>query len=105
MHGQAGDPTEHDDVVTAVQHALQIAVDAREERALEVTVRYAKDRVQFGRPIGSFRAVKHRLAAMHTAVERPGRSPARQLPPGPRRASRPPRSRPARRPSRTWPGR
>ncbi|WP_051763409.1 acyl-CoA dehydrogenase family protein [Streptomyces virginiae] len=38
-------------------------------RALEVTVRYAKDRIQFGRPIGSFQAVKHRLADMHTAVE------------------------------------
>ncbi|MFB6559762.1 hypothetical protein ACFCYH_12915 [Streptomyces sp. NPDC056400] len=31
MHGQAGDPTERDDVVTAVQHALQIAFDARED--------------------------------------------------------------------------
>ncbi|MET9856131.1 acyl-CoA dehydrogenase family protein [Streptomyces sp. NPDC006450] len=38
-------------------------------RALEATVRYAKDRVQFGRPIGSFQAVKHRLADLHTAVE------------------------------------
>ncbi|CAM5405498.1 acyl-CoA dehydrogenase [Streptomyces avidinii] len=38
-------------------------------RALEATVRYAKERVQFGRPIGSFQAVKHRLADMHTAVE------------------------------------
>ncbi|MFC9299006.1 acyl-CoA dehydrogenase family protein [Streptomyces sp. NPDC057011] len=38
-------------------------------RALEVTVRYAKERVQFGRPIGSFQAVKHRLADMYTAVE------------------------------------
>ncbi|MFE2288325.1 acyl-CoA dehydrogenase family protein [Streptomyces sp. NPDC059443] len=38
-------------------------------RALETTVRYAKDRVQFGRPIGSFQAVKHRLADMHSAVE------------------------------------
>ncbi|MER7823690.1 acyl-CoA dehydrogenase family protein [Streptomyces sp. NPDC096097] len=38
-------------------------------RALEVTVRYAKDRIQFGRPIGSFQAVKHRLADLHTAVE------------------------------------
>ncbi|MFD4865676.1 acyl-CoA dehydrogenase family protein [Streptomyces sp. NPDC058412] len=41
-------------------------------RALEVTVRYAKDRIQFGRPIGSFQAVKHRLADMHTAVETAG---------------------------------
>ncbi|MFD5147044.1 acyl-CoA dehydrogenase family protein [Streptomyces sp. NPDC058401] len=38
-------------------------------RALEATVRYAKERVQFGRPIGSFQAVKHRLADLHTAVE------------------------------------
>ncbi|WSF37363.1 acyl-CoA/acyl-ACP dehydrogenase [Streptomyces sp. NBC_01351] len=37
--------------------------------ALEATVRYAKDRVQFGRPIGSFQAVKHRLADMYAAVE------------------------------------
>ncbi|MEU8527301.1 acyl-CoA dehydrogenase family protein [Streptomyces sp. NPDC048629] len=38
------------------------------ERALEITVRYAKDRVQFGRPIGSFQAVKHRLADLHAGV-------------------------------------
>ncbi|WP_328298116.1 acyl-CoA/acyl-ACP dehydrogenase [Streptomyces sp. NBC_00435] len=38
-------------------------------RALEVTVRYAKERVQFGRPVGAFQAVKHRLADMYTAVE------------------------------------
>ncbi|MFI5807095.1 acyl-CoA dehydrogenase family protein [Streptomyces sp. NPDC051561] len=38
-------------------------------RALEITVQYAKDRVQFGRPIGSFQAVKHRLADLHVLVE------------------------------------
>jgi alkylation response protein AidB-like acyl-CoA dehydrogenase len=38
-------------------------------RALELAVEYAKDRVQFGRPIGSFQAVKHRCADMLVDVE------------------------------------
>ena len=39
------------------------------ERVLHMTVEYAKDRVQFGRPIGSFQAVKHRCADMLVDVE------------------------------------
>jgi alkylation response protein AidB-like acyl-CoA dehydrogenase len=38
-------------------------------RALEMSVEYAKDRVQFGKPIGSFQAVKHRLADALVDVE------------------------------------
>ena len=38
-------------------------------RMLEVTVDYAKVREQFGRPIGSFQAVKHRCADMLVDVE------------------------------------
>jgi alkylation response protein AidB-like acyl-CoA dehydrogenase len=37
--------------------------------ALDMTVAYAKQRVQFGRPIGEYQAVKHRLADAHTALE------------------------------------
>jgi alkylation response protein AidB-like acyl-CoA dehydrogenase len=38
-------------------------------RVLEMTAEYAKVRVQFGQPIGSFQAVKHRCADMVVDVE------------------------------------
>jgi alkylation response protein AidB-like acyl-CoA dehydrogenase len=39
------------------------------EKAMEMCVDYAKTRVQFGRPIGSFQAVKHKIADMKVWVE------------------------------------
>ena len=39
------------------------------DRVLAMTVEYAKDRVQFGKPIGSFQAVKHMLADCLVDVE------------------------------------
>jgi alkylation response protein AidB-like acyl-CoA dehydrogenase len=38
-------------------------------RALEMATAYAKEREQFGRPIGSFQAIKHKAADMLRAVE------------------------------------
>ena len=39
------------------------------DHVLAMTVEYAKDRVQFGKPIGSFQAVKHMLADALVDVE------------------------------------
>ena len=39
------------------------------QRCLDMAVEYAKEREQFGRPIGSFQAVKHRCADMLVDVE------------------------------------
>lgn len=38
------------------------------DRALEITVAYVKERRQFARPVGSFQAIKHRLADLWVAV-------------------------------------
>jgi alkylation response protein AidB-like acyl-CoA dehydrogenase len=39
------------------------------QRALELTVEYTTHRVQFGRPLASFQALKHRMADCHVLVE------------------------------------
>ena len=39
------------------------------QRVLDMSVGYARERIQFGRPIGSFQAVKHKCAEMLVDVE------------------------------------
>jgi len=39
------------------------------QRCLDLAVAYAKERVQFGRPIGSFQAIKHKCADLMVQVE------------------------------------
>ena len=39
------------------------------QRCLDMSVGYAKERIQFGRPIGSFQAIKHKCADMLLQVE------------------------------------
>ncbi|MFD4422935.1 acyl-CoA dehydrogenase family protein [Agromyces sp. NPDC058484] len=54
-----------DRALTAIS-ALQVGAAAR---GLDMTVDYAKQRVQFGRQIGSFQALKHRMADLHVRVD------------------------------------
>jgi alkylation response protein AidB-like acyl-CoA dehydrogenase len=49
--------------------ALAAEMLGASSRVLEMSVEYAKARVQFGKPIGSFQAVKHRLADALVDVE------------------------------------
>ena len=52
------------------QVAIAAEIAGRLTAALDLTVRYAKERTQFGHPIGSFQAVQHRLAQLHIAVQK-----------------------------------
>ncbi|MEU7907159.1 acyl-CoA dehydrogenase family protein [Actinoplanes sp. NPDC049118] len=54
------------DVACVALSAEQVGAASQ---ALAATVEYAKARVQFGRPIGSFQALQHRLAEAHVRVE------------------------------------
>ena len=43
--------------------------NASAERLLETAIEYAKDRNAFGRPIGKFQAIRHKIADMATRIE------------------------------------
>ncbi len=61
------------DVLSTVLDLAAVALAAEQvgggQEVLESAVQYAKDRVQFGRPIGSFQAIKHKCADMLLEVE------------------------------------
>ena len=66
-----GDPLPGD--VDAGRDRLAVAIAAEltgiAQRTLEMATDYARERQQFGRPIGAYQAVSHRLAAMLLATE------------------------------------
>jgi alkylation response protein AidB-like acyl-CoA dehydrogenase len=71
-----GDRLSGGDAVAAIHRALTVgtvAIACEQVGGTQETLRsataYARDRVQFGRSIGSFQAIKHRLAEMLVASE------------------------------------
>ena len=67
----AGDPLPGD--VAGGRDRLAVAIAAEltgiAQRAMEMAVEYARERQQFGRPIGAYQGVGHRCAAMLLATE------------------------------------
>ncbi|NCW84381.1 MAG: acyl-CoA dehydrogenase [Acidimicrobiia bacterium] len=61
------------EVLTRVNDLIVVALAAEQvggaQKVLDMAVEYAKVRVQFGRPIGSFQAIKHKCADMLLEVE------------------------------------
>lgn len=58
------DAVMHDGIILLAAWAMGGA-----ERALEITVQYAKDRKQFDKPLGAFQAISHYLADAATSVD------------------------------------
>lgn len=70
MLGQEGQGLALTEQILQTATALQcIEMTGLLRRTLDVTSEYVKDRMQFGRPIGSFQSVQHRLGDMYTVVE------------------------------------
>ncbi len=60
-------------VIETVLDLAAVALAAEQvggaQKVLDMSVEYAKERIQFGRPIGSFQAIKHKCADMLLEVE------------------------------------
>lgn len=74
LAGAQGEPLDNPAAAIAAAHRAGFVAVAAEalggaQACLDRTVAYAKERVQFGRAIGSFQAYKHRLADMMIEIE------------------------------------
>ena len=71
VRAEGGDPLVGDggDAPYRIATAVAAELTGVGQRAMEMAVDYARDRKQFGRPIGSYQAVSHRCAQMLLEVE------------------------------------
>jgi alkylation response protein AidB-like acyl-CoA dehydrogenase len=65
----AGSPDDLNRVMSLASVAMAAEQSGGAQRVLEMAVEYARTRHQFGRPIGSYQAIKHRCAEMLMKVE------------------------------------
>jgi alkylation response protein AidB-like acyl-CoA dehydrogenase len=68
-HGAVVGAAQRGDAALELQFALAVALQCAEtvgatDAIFEITLQYTKDRKAFGRPIGSYQALKHRMADM-----------------------------------------
>ena len=71
VRADGGEPLGGDHMAAADRIATALAAETVgvAQKAMEMAVEYARDRKQFGRPIGSYQAVSHRCAQMLLEVE------------------------------------
>jgi alkylation response protein AidB-like acyl-CoA dehydrogenase len=71
VHADGGEPLAGDHLAAAdrIVTALSAETVGVAQKAMEMAVEYARERKQFGRPIGSYQAVSHRCAQMLLEVE------------------------------------
>jgi alkylation response protein AidB-like acyl-CoA dehydrogenase len=71
VRAEGGDPLVGDggDAPYRIATALAAELTGVAQRAMEMAVEYARERKQFGRPIGSYQAISHRCAQMLLEVE------------------------------------
>jgi len=70
---ELGDPTNGQETLERVLQKAAVGLSAEcvggAQKAMEIATEYAKVRVQFDQPIGSFQSIKHRCAQMFVEVE------------------------------------
>jgi alkylation response protein AidB-like acyl-CoA dehydrogenase len=68
--GRPGDADRHDEALLDIAAVLASAeITGALSRAFEMTLEWVADRYSFGRPLGSYQEIKHRIADLRTTLE------------------------------------